>query len=490
MKYLLSTCFALVAATAGLFAQNTTANHIRAFATADSLVAPLWYLASDALRGRGYNTPELDTAAAYIAACFKKAGVKPVAGANGYYQPFNGVTQTPVAGAHAAIDTITLTTGENALQLNYTDVHLDVPFLYAGEAAVLSRATLAVKGKAVAVTFGNDVPLQKLITDLYTLQEQLAEKEAAALVAILPAGNTAWPRLKSQATRQHVQNPLHTSQLPVLLVQLPAESAKQAETAARFRASITGTVVKTARIKNVLGVVAGTDPLLKNEYIMLSSHYDHLGTGKPQMEEGKLDSIYNGARDNATGTTAVIAAARYFAKHPPKRSVIFATYTAEEQGLIGSRYYSIHPLVPLKSTVYNLNIDNASYNDTSLITLVALGRTTADSLISQGVAAYGLRLGNDPTGGRLFTGSDNYPLAMQGVPAPTFSLGMKTFDSTITNRYHRLSDEPGNMHMAYVCRFIRAYILAASNIANAPQAPRWANGDPLEGAWKALYKRE
>ena len=490
MKYLLYTCLAFAAATASLFAQNPTANRIAAFAPADSLVAPLWYLASDALKGRGYNTPELDKAAAYIAACFKKAGAKPVPGANSYYQPFNGLTLTPVLGAHAALDTIPLTTGENVFQLNYTDVNVDVPLLYAGGSAAFNPAQVNVTGKAVAVTFGPDVPAQKLVADLYTLQEQLALKGAAALVAIIATENAAWPRLKAQATRKNVQNPLHTSPLPVLLVQLPVEAAKQAETAARFRASITGTVAAKAPIKNVLGYVAGTDPVLKKEYIMLSSHYDHLGTGKPQMEEGKLDSIYNGARDNATGTTAVIAAARYFAKHPPKRSIIFVTYTAEEQGLIGSKYYSIHPMVPLKSTVYNLNIDNASYNDTSLITLVALGRTTADSLISQGVAAYGLHVGNDPTGGRLFTGSDNYPLAMQGVPAPTFSLGMKTFDSTITNRYHHLSDEPGNMDMAYVCRFIRAYLLAASNIANAQQAPRWTAGDPLEGAWKALYKKE
>jgi hypothetical protein len=490
MKYLLCTCLGLAAATVGLFAQHTTAERITSFAPAYTLVAPLWYLASDALRGRGYGTPELDMAAAYIATCFKKAGIKPVAGASGYYQPFNSVTLTPVIGAHAAIDTISLTTGENAIQFNYTDVKLDVPLLYAGDATALATAQINVKGKALAITFGKDATRQKIAEALYALQEQLDQKGAAAIVAIIANGNAAWPRLKSGATRMHVQNPLHTSKLPVLLMQLPEGVEKQVETAARFRANISGTVVKTAHIKNVLGYVAGTDPVLRKQYIMLSSHYDHLGVGKPQMEERKLDSIYNGARDNATGTTAVIDAARYFAKHPPKRSIVFVTYTAEEQGLIGSWYYSKHPLLPLNTIVYNLNIDNASYNDTSLITLVALGRTTADSMITQAVAAYGMRVGNDPTGGQLFSGSDNYPLALKGVPAPTFSLGMKTFDSSITNRYHRLSDEPGNMNMAYVCKFIRAYILAASSIADAPQAPRWTGGDVQEAAWKVLYKKE
>jgi len=253
--------------------------------------------------------------------------------------------------------------------------------------------------------------------------------------------------------------------------------------------SISGTITKDIKLKNVMGYVRGTDPKLRDEYILLSSHYDHLGVAKvPQMEEGKLDSIYNGARDNATGTAAVIDAARYFAKYPPKRSVLFITYTAEEEGLIGSEYYAVHPLVPLSKTVYNLNIDNASYNDTTLITLVGLGRTTADSSIIKACKTYGMHVNNDPLGGSLFAESDNYPLAVKGVPAPTYSLGMKTFDATITNRYHRLSDETGNMDMAYVMKFIKAYILAAKYIADDPEQPRWTKNDPLEKEWVKLYK--
>src|SRR5580704_3693500 len=131
------------------------------------------------------------------------------------------------------------------------------------------------------------------------------------------------------------------------------------------------------RLRNVLAFIPGLDPQLHQQYIVLSSHYDHLGvTRRPQMEEGKLDSIYNGARDNASGTTAVIDAARYFGKHPARRSVMFICFTAEEEGLIGSEWYAAHPLVPFNRTVYQLNIDNASYDDTALATLVGLHRTT------------------------------------------------------------------------------------------------------------------
>ncbi|HET6253355.1 MAG TPA: M28 family peptidase [Puia sp.] len=241
-------------------------------------------------------------------------------------------------------------------------------------------------------------------------------------------------------------------------------------------------------LRNVMGYIPGTDPKLRDQYIVLSAHYDHLGvTTHPVMEEGKLDSIYNGARDNASGCTAVIDAARYFHKYPPKRSVMFITYTAEEEGLIGSRWNAEHPALPLKQIVYNINIDNASYDDTTLVTLVGLHRTSEDSAIIAACRAFGLHVNNDPTGGGLFYDSDNAPLAQHGIPAPTFSMGMQAFDSTITNRYHRLSDETGNMDFRYVVRWIDAYILAAQFIADEPVQPRWTKGDLFEKDWKTLY---
>jgi hypothetical protein len=242
--------------------------------------------------------------------------------------------------------------------------------------------------------------------------------------------------------------------------------------------------------KNVMGWIEGTDPALKNEFIILSSHYDHLGVAQhPKMEEGKLDSIYNGTRDNAIGTTAVIDAARYFAKYPAKRSILFIAFSGEEMGLLGSKYFAEHPPLPLKSIVYDLNIDNASYNDTSSITLVGLGRTTADKDIKKACDQYGLSILSDPLGGRLFSGSDNTPLAEKGIPAPTYSLGMKSFDQSILNRYHQLSDEVGNFNLNYAMKFIHSYILAAENIANNPSQPQWTKGDQFEPVWKNLHQK-
>src|SRR5579863_9296627 len=249
-----------------------------------------------------------------------------------------------------------------------------------------------------------------------------------------------------------------------------------------------GSVAQDIQLRNVMAFIPGTDPKLRDQFIVLSSHYDHLGvTAHPVMEEGKLDSIYNGARDNASGTTAVIDAARFFGMHAAKRSVIFICFTAEEEGLIGSEWYAAHPLVPFNKTVYQLNIDNASYDDTALVTLVGLHRTSEDSAIIAACAAYGLEVNNDPTGGGLFFESDNAPLALHGVPAPTYSMGMQAMDSTIFNRYHQLSDETGNMDMHYVVKWIHAYILAAKFIADEPAQPRWTPGDQYEKNWKTLF---
>ena len=243
-------------------------------------------------------------------------------------------------------------------------------------------------------------------------------------------------------------------------------------------------------LKNVVGFVQGTDPRLRSQYLILSAHYDHAGIAvSPILENGKMDSIFNGARDNATGTAAVIAAAIYFARFPPKRSVLFICYSAEEEGEIGSRYYADHPLIPLNQTVYNLNIDNAGYDTTHAVCLFGLGRTSADSLIQKACRAYGLAVLPEPEGEDLFRRSDNYPLAEKGIPAPCYSMGIKEWDTVVKEHYHRVSDEVENMDLAYVVKFIRAYVLSAKYIADENEQPKWTKKDVFEKEWRILFGR-
>lgn len=244
------------------------------------------------------------------------------------------------------------------------------------------------------------------------------------------------------------------------------------------------------KLKNIIAVIPGTDPILSKQYILLSAHYDHVGQADYPLEvEGKLDSIYNGARDNATGTAAVIAAARYFGKHPPKRSVLLICFTAEEEGEFGSEYYSHNPAVPLEKTIFDLNNDNAGYNTTHAICLFGLGRTSADSLIRKACLEYGLAVLAEPPGLHLFERSDNAWFATFGIPAPCFAMGMTDWDSDIDSTYHRRNDNVDNMDLAYVVKFIRAYILAAQYLANDPTQPRWTPNDEFEKAWHTLYRK-
>lgn len=240
--------------------------------------------------------------------------------------------------------------------------------------------------------------------------------------------------------------------------------------------------------KNVIGLVEGSDPDLRDEYVLLAAHYDHVGVG-PTTAEG--DSIYNGARDNAIGIATIMAAGKYFADHPPKRSIILALWSAEELGLVGSRYFAEHPAVPLEQIVYNLNIDGAGYNDTTKVTIVGLERTEAESIFKSSTLEFGLDAIPSPVPELgLFNRSDNVHFARRGIPAPTFSPGFTAFDEELQYYYHQPTDESDTINFNYVANYAKAYILSAESIANADEAPFWVPGDEYEDAGIQLYGSE
>jgi Zn-dependent M28 family amino/carboxypeptidase len=237
--------------------------------------------------------------------------------------------------------------------------------------------------------------------------------------------------------------------------------------------------------KNVVGMVEGTDPTLKNEFIIYSAHYDHNGVGEPNQDG---DSIYNGARDNAVGVVTVMSAAENIALYPTKRSALFILFTGEEKGLLGSSYYVQNPLIPLNQMVYCFNSDNGGYNDTSLTTIIGLERTTAAKHIKVASTAFGLTAIDDPAGEQgLFDRSDNVNFAKVGIPAPTFSMGFTAFDEEIFKYYHQTADNPGSMDYDYLTKFFGAYVLSCRLIANDPITPFWVEGDKYHPAGTSLY---
>ena len=219
----------------------------------------------------------------------------------------------------------------------------------------------------------------------------------------------------------------------------------------------------------------------------MCAHYDHVGI---QAGEG-LDSIYNGTRDNAIGTTGLINAAKYFGKFPPKRSIIIIALTAEEKGLLGSQYYTNHPKIPLEETVFALNIDNSGYTDTEVITLLDTARTNIDELVYQAARDVGLGvIGDRLPSQNYYERSDQVSFAHKGVPAVNFKMSMTAFDERISKYYHQPSDEVSTVDLDYVYKYWRAYIRAAELIANWGTRPYWRKGDKFEPAGNKLYKLE
>ncbi len=248
---------------------------------------------------------------------------------------------------------------------------------------------------------------------------------------------------------------------------------------------IEGAISRSIASQNVVGYIEGTDPELKDEYIVYSAHYDHVGVGRPD-DEG--DSIYNGARDNAVGTVTVLSMAEYFAQHPPKRSALFILFTAEEKGLLGSRHYVENSPVSLDQIVYCFNSDNGGYNDTSLATIIGLDRTTARDEIVEACETFGLQAIEDPAKEQgLFDRSDNVNFAAKGIPAPTFSLGFTAFDEEIGKYYHRPGDDPESLDYEYLLKFFRAYVYSGLLIADREDRPFWVEGDKYHEAGMNLY---
>jgi Zn-dependent M28 family amino/carboxypeptidase len=235
-------------------------------------------------------------------------------------------------------------------------------------------------------------------------------------------------------------------------------------------------------------VLPGSDPQLKNEYVVYSAHADHLGMGDPLNG----DNIYNGAADNASGTSALLEIARAFASMPtaPRRSLLFLAVTGEEEGLLGSDFYAHNPTLPMSSIVANVNMDEISllYDFRDIVALG--GEHSSLGLVVDDVARHmGLEVSPDPTPEEVaFIRSDQYSFVKQGVPAIYVGEGQKTVDPKIngakladaweSTRYHMPTDDmnqPLDFNAAAKCTKINLAI--GYEVAQAKDRPHWNKGD-------------
>jgi Zn-dependent M28 family amino/carboxypeptidase len=248
--------------------------------------------------------------------------------------------------------------------------------------------------------------------------------------------------------------------------------------------------MRTIDSQNVIAKLPGSDPKLRDEYVIYTAHWDAFGTGDPV----KGDSIRNGAADNASGCAMVLEIARQLKKHPAKRSALFLMVTAEESGLLGSQYYSDFPLYPLGKTLANINIDGINqWGRTKDLTVVGLGASDLDDYAKDAAAEQSrvLKPDAEPEKGFYYR-SDHFNFAKKGVPAfdpdsgvdfigKPAGYGQQKRDEYTKNDYHAPSDEvKPDWDLAGAVEDARLFLLMGHRIANADRFPAWKPGNEFK----------
>jgi len=260
--------------------------------------------------------------------------------------------------------------------------------------------------------------------------------------------------------------------------------------------------MRTIDSQNVVAKLEGSDPRLRDEYVVYSSHWDHLGVN--EAAEGS-DKINNGALDNASGVATLLEMARGFTQlePKPKRSLLFLFVTAEEQGLLGSEYYATHPLYPLEKTVANINIDGVNqWGRTSDITVVGMGASDLDDYLQQAAQSQKRTLVPDPESEKgFYYRSDHFNFAKVGVPALYTDSGISFIgkdqaysktkrDEYTANDYHKPSDEiKPDWDLSGAVEDARLMMTVGYNVANAGKFPEWKPGNEFKATRDRMMQK-
>ncbi|MBS1724570.1 MAG: M20/M25/M40 family metallo-hydrolase [Armatimonadetes bacterium] len=242
-----------------------------------------------------------------------------------------------------------------------------------------------------------------------------------------------------------------------------------------------------APVRNVIGVLPGSDPKLKGTYVIVTGHYDHLG-----KRDGEGDQIFNGANDDGSGTVGVIESARALAGLKPKRTIVFMCFWGEEAGLQGSRYYTQHPVFPLLDTVVDVNLEQIGRTDddegprVSEFNLTGFDYTDLAATMTKAATPFGVKVTMHPKfSGPYFFASDNAPFATAGVPANTISTSYSFPD------YHKVGDEWQKVDFVNMAKIVRSVCAGVWSLANSKDDVKWNEKNEKTkryvDAWKKLH---
>jgi len=453
----------------------------------------IYFLASDELKGRQTGTPENKIAAQYLANMLRGYGVKPVTENKSYFQK---VTLNSISSfANASLKIGDFTTSK-IVTIKKGNTSFSGALVFANYGLAEDYNTLDVKGKIV-VTYSGTKDNSNLRFAFSKVQEKIAlakEKGAVGIIEVNSIDDRTWSQLDHSfnGEKMSVSEEEEPNNFTYLWINDQKEEiSKFFEDKNEIMATVEVQGIKKSKVasQNVVGMVEGTDPKLKDEFVIYSAHYDHVGTGKNGggafTEE---DSIFNGARDNGMGTVALLSAAKSIAAQPTKRSVIFLACTAEEMGLLGSNYYTEHPLIPLNQTVLNLNTDGAGYDDKTAYSVLGYERVGMVKEFDQAAMQFDLRLIPEPAPEQnLFDRSDNVNFAVKGIPAPSIFPGTTGLSPKILKYYHQAVDNPETVDFDYLLKYCKVYSYLTRLAGDKAETPRWTAGDKYEATSKALY---
>ncbi len=514
----------IVLLSTALFAQNPAATPPPNF-DGNSWWAYVKVLASDQMEGRETGSGGLRKAAAYIVDQLKADGLQP-AGSNGFYQPVKFVSrQIDESGSSLALvrngKDEPLVLGEDAMFSTRVDLapQVDAPLVFVGYGLRVPEKDyddftgLDVKGKVVVLISGSPADMPSALASHYqSTSERAKSLRAAGAVGMISIPNPAsmdipWSRMKLARTRPSMalaDSSLDESQgIKLLVIFNPADAEKLFEGSGHSFQEIadlakdrkplptfplTASIHAKARVTkkqvesdNIIAKQPGTDAKLKDEYVVLSAHMDHLGIGEPING----DRIYNGAMDNGSGSALVldIANSLHRSHASLKRSMLFVWVTAEEKGLLGSRYFATHPTVPKNAMVADINTDMfLPIFPLKVLTVYGLDESDLGEMVRQVAEQQGIKVQSDPEPLRnSFIRSDQYSFIRQGIPALAMKVGFvpgspeaATEKKWLTERYHAPSDDLDQpVDLAAAGKFEDIVQGLAIRVADDPQRPQW-----------------
>ena len=457
--------------------------------TAQDVARRVGIIAHDSMMGRDTPSRGLDLTARYVGSEFRRFGLK-AAGDSSYYQLYS------IARRRLDLDRsrVLFRSGKVEEVAGFrTAARHDGGVVPAGPiraAAVLVGGTqtaesaeqVDVSGKVVVYIPPAPVDqntLQQVVRVLYLAEPKalliLSDKDSTAFARAMPKrapertviGLPANHPVVVQVRAGAVANALSAAGVNLDEVRSARDPVSRVPAGLTVEIDLKDDTVSSHQAPNTVGILEGSDPRLKNEYIVYSAHMDHIG-----ISPGRPDSINNGADDDASGTTGVIELAEAFSRPGarPKRSIIFLTVSGEEKGLWGSDYFARHPPVPIGQIVANINIDMIGRNWPD--TIVAIGKEHSDlgeTLNRVNAAHPELRMtaiDDRWPEERFYFRSDHYNFARRGVPVLFFFNG-------VHEDYHEVTDSPDKINSEKEARILKLLYYLGQEIGNAPKRPEW-----------------